>query len=80
MKPSTELSIEGRAKVRYLIRDVDEQYVVEFDNEPGENHDASSAAERTRAERSSGQCGEWPFAESRTAAGASRICGLQSID
>jgi hypothetical protein len=39
MKPSTELSIEGPAKVRYLIRDVDEQSVVEFDNEPGENYE-----------------------------------------
>jgi hypothetical protein len=39
MKPSTELSIEGRAKARYLIRDVDEQYAVEFDNEPDENYE-----------------------------------------
>jgi hypothetical protein len=40
MKPSIEFSIEGRAKVRYLIRHVDEQYVVEFDNEPGENYES----------------------------------------
>jgi hypothetical protein len=36
MSPSKGLFIEGKATIRRLVRDVDEQYEVAFLNEPGE--------------------------------------------
>ena len=39
MSPAKGLIIEGAATVRKLVRDVDEQYVVEFTNEPKETYE-----------------------------------------
>lgn len=39
MSPAKGLMIEGRATVVELVEDVDEQYVVRFENEPGETYE-----------------------------------------
>lgn len=39
MSPAKGLMIEGRATVVELVDDVDEQYVVRFDNEPDETYE-----------------------------------------
>lgn len=39
MSPSKGLIIEGAATIRKLVADVDEQYEVEFTNEPGQTYE-----------------------------------------
>lgn len=39
MSPSKGLFIEGRAAIVEIVEDVDEQYVVRFENEPGETYE-----------------------------------------
>lgn len=39
MSPSKGLLIEGRASIVEQVDDVDEYYVVRFDNEPGETYE-----------------------------------------
>lgn len=38
MSPSKGLFIEGAATVRKIVKDVDEQYEVEFTSEPGQTY------------------------------------------
>jgi hypothetical protein len=39
MSPAKGLLIEGRATITSRVSDVDEQYIVRFDNEPGETYE-----------------------------------------